>query len=83
RRFYWHPGIDPLALLRACGQWLLHGRIISGASTLTMQTARLLESIPHTLSGKLWQIGRALQLEWHLDKAEILQLYLQLAPYGG
>lgn len=83
RRFYWHPGIDPLALLRACGQWLRHGRIISGASTLTMQTARLLESIPHTLAGKVWQIGRALQLEWHLDKAEILQLYLQLAPYGG
>jgi len=83
RRFYWHPGVDPLALLRASWQWLRHGRIISGASTLTMQTARLLETIPHTLGGKLWQIARALQLEWHLGKREILSLYLHLAPYGG
>ena len=83
RRFYWHPGIDPLALIRASAQWIWYGEIISGASTLSMQTARLLEPIPRTLTGKLWQMGRALQLEWHFSKRDILKLYLQLAPYGG
>ena len=83
KRFYWHPGVDPLALLRASAQWLWHGEIISGASTLSMQTARLLEPIPRSLSGKLWQIGRALHLEWYFSKRDILKLYLQLAPYGG
>lgn len=83
RRFHYHPGVDPLALLRALGQWLRHGRIVSGGSTLTMQVARLLEPMPRTLTGKLRQMLRALQLEWHYDKDEILAMYLQLAPYGG
>jgi penicillin-binding protein 1C len=83
QRFYQHPGVDPLALARAFGQWLWHGRIVSGASTLTMQTARLLEPRPRTLGSKLIEMLRALQLEWHYDKQEILGLYLTLAPYGG
>ena len=83
KRFYRHPGVDPLALLRAVGQLIRHGRVVSGASTLTMQTARLLEPRPRTLAAKLIEMGRALQLEWRYDKAEILGLYLTLAPFGG
>lgn len=83
KRFYQHFGVDPLALVRALGQWLWHGRIVSGASTLTMQTARLLEPRPRTLAGKLREMLRALQLEWHYDKQQILSWYLTLAPYGG
>ncbi len=83
QRFYQHPGIDPLALLRAAGQWIWHGHVVSGASTLTMQVARMLTPIPHSLEGKVLQMLRALQLEWHLSKRQILGLYLGLAPYGG
>ena len=83
RRFHWHPGVDPLAVVRALGQWLSHGRVVSGASTLSMQTARLLEPRPRNLASKLLEMLRALQLEWHYDKAKILELYLTLAPYGA
>lgn len=83
RWFYAHPGVNPVALLRAGWQWLRHGRIISGGSTLTMQVARLLEPRPRTLGGKFQQVLRALQLEWHHDKREILALYLNHAPFGG
>ncbi|GAB6040451.1 penicillin-binding protein 1C [Endothiovibrio diazotrophicus] len=83
RRFPHHPGVDPLALLRAVGQWLAHGEVVSGASTLTMQTARLLEPRPRTLANKLREMLRALQLEWRYDKPQILAAYLTLAPYGG
>lgn len=83
RRFYSHPGVDPLALLRAVGQVASNGRVVSGASTLSMQTARLLEPRPRTLSAKLVEMLRALQLEWHYDKAQILDIYLTLVPMGG
>jgi penicillin-binding protein 1C len=83
RRFFHHPGVDPMAVLRAAWQNLRAGRVVSGASTLTMQTARLIGSRSRGLTGKLRQSLRALQLEWHLDKREILQLYLALAPFGG
>ncbi|MBL8698609.1 MAG: penicillin-binding protein 1C [Alphaproteobacteria bacterium] len=83
RRFAHHPGIDPLALLRAGVQAVTSGRVVSGGSTLTMQTARLLEPRPRTVGAKLIEIGRALQLETRLTKDEILQRYLTLAPYGG
>ncbi len=83
-RWFWHhPGINPLALLRAAWQNLHSGRIVSGGSTLTMQVARLLHPHRRSLLGKLTQILRALQLEWHLDKREILTLYLNRAPFGG
>jgi len=84
KRFYRHAGVDPVALLRAAGQAIWHGQVISGGSTLTMQTARLLEeSGTGTWAGKLRQMRVALALERQLDKADILSLYLARAPYGG
>jgi len=84
RRFRNHPGVDPLALLRAGAQSLAAGRVVSGGSTLTMQVARLVEQGPTgTLAGKLRQMRVALALERRLDKDAILSLYLTLAPYGG
>lgn len=83
-RWFWdHPGINPLSILRAAGQDLLSGKVISGGSTLTMQVARLLDPHPRTFGGKIRQVWRALQLEWHLSKEQILTLYLNRAPFGG
>lgn len=83
RHFAHHPGVNPWALLRAGQQWLGQGRIVSGGSTLTMQVARLLEPDTRSIAGKVRQILRALQLEAHLDKRQILTLYLERAPFGG
>ncbi|MDR9393228.1 MAG: penicillin-binding protein 1C [Roseovarius sp.] len=84
QRFYTHGGIDPLALLRAAGQALWHGRIVSGGSTLTMQVARLLEnSGTGRWRGKFRQMRVALALERRLSKRQILALYLTRAPFGG
>ena len=82
-RFSLHRGVDPLALARAVGSAALHGRPVSGASTLSMQTARLLEPRPRTLAAKAIEMARAVQLEARFSKREILALYLTLAPYGG
>ena len=83
-RWFWrHPGVNPWALLRAGKQWLLERRIVSGGSTLTMQVARILDPHTRTPWGKLKQLLRAVQLEVHLGKDEILELYLERAPYGG
>ncbi len=81
--FYYHPGFNPIAMLRAAGRNLLTGRRTSGASTITMQTVRLLEPRQRTYGSKLIELFRAVQLEWHFSKNEILQLYLNLIPYGG
>ncbi len=83
QRFESHIGVDPLAVLRAAGQWLMHGHVVSGASTLTMQAVRLLERRPRTLAAKVVESGEALALERRLDKDDILGLYLTLAPFGG
>jgi penicillin-binding protein 1C len=84
KRFYEHYGVDLLALGRAAFQLVKQGHIVSGASTLTMQVARLLEPREHrSLGAKLRQITRALELEQVLSKNEIISLYLTLAPYGG
>jgi len=83
RRFRQHPGVDPLALARAAGQWLRAGRVVSGGSTLSMQAARLLEPRPRTLRSKAIEIVRALQLEARYGKDEILGIWLTLAPMGG
>jgi penicillin-binding protein 1C len=83
RHFWHHPGVDPISLLRASVQDLRAGRIVAGGSTLTMQAARLLEPRPRTVRSKLIEIARALQLEWHFSKREILGIWLTLAPYGG
>ena len=74
KRFRSHHGIDPLALLRAAGQAIWNGRIVSGGSTLTMQVARLLEPRPaRRFSDKLAEMVRAVQLERQLSKDEILE----------
>jgi penicillin-binding protein 1C len=83
RRFYSHPGFDPLALVRAATQWARQGEIVSGGSTITMQVARLMELRPRGIITKLRQIARAVQLETRYSKPEILSLYLSLAPFGG
>jgi penicillin-binding protein 1C len=83
RWFYRHPGVNPLALGRAAWQNLRGGRVLSGGSTLSMQVARLLDPHARSYSGKLKQLWRTAQLEWHLSKDEILTLYLNRAPFGG
>ncbi len=83
RWFYSHPGVNPLALVRASWQNLRGARVVSGGSTLSMQVARLLDPHSRTLPGKFRQLWRTLQLEWHLSKDEILSLYLNRAPFGG
>lgn len=84
KRFHSHAGVDPRALLRAAGQAVVNGGVVSGGSTLTMQVARLIEDGPTgRWSGKLRQIRLALALERRLSKAQILTLYLTHAPYGG
>ena len=76
-RFYSHHGVDPRAILRAAWQSLRAGRVVSGASTLTMQTARLIEDGPTgEWGGKIRQMRLALALERRLSKREILNLYL-------
>lgn len=75
--------MNPFSVARAAWQDLTSGRVISGGSTLTMQVARLLDPHPKTFGGKIRQLWRALQLEWHLSKREILTLYLNRAPFGG
>ncbi len=84
KRFRDHWGVDPLATLRAAQQLVSERRIISGGSTLTMQVARLLEPrSERSLTAKLRQMVRAVQIERTLSKDEVLGLYLSLAPYGG
>ena len=88
-RWFWrHPGINPVAMLRAGVQVLGNRRIVSGGSTLTMQVARIIDpglrgTRTRSASGKLRQLLRALQLETHLSKRAILTLYLERAPFGG
>ncbi len=81
--FYYHPGINLLAMSRAFFMNILHMRRTSGASTITMQVARSLEPKKRTYWNKLREMFRALQLEWKYSKDEILQLYLNKVPYGG
>jgi penicillin-binding protein 1C len=83
RRFWKHPGIDPLSVIRACVQNIRLGRVFSGGSTLTMQLARLAEPKPRTLWSKLREMARALQFEVRLGKRRILEIYLNRTPCGG
>ena len=84
KRFPAHFGVDPLSLGRAAFQFVANGHIVSGASTVSMQVARLLEPREHrSLGAKLRQIVRAFELEHALGKDGVLSLYLTLAPYGG
>jgi penicillin-binding protein 1C len=83
RIFRWHPGVNPFSLIRAVWQRLRYGHVVSGGSTITMQVARIIQPTPRTIAGKFIQIARALQLECHYSKHEILSLYLNYAPMGG
>lgn len=88
RWFWYHPGVNPVALVRAAVQLAVGRRIVSGGSTLTMQVARIIDPKlrgkgTRSPGGKLRQILRALQLEAHLSKREILTIYLERAPFGG
>jgi penicillin-binding protein 1C len=83
RRFYRHFGVDPLAVLRAAWTDLRAGAVVSGASTIPMQVARLAEPHRRGVGGKLRECFRAFQLERRYSKRRLLELYLNLTPYGG
>jgi penicillin-binding protein 1C len=83
KHFYHHFGVDPVAVCRALFNNIFHLRRTSGASTITMQVARLLDPKPRTYLNKLVEMFRAMQLELHYSKDEILQMYLNLVPYGS
>ena len=78
--FYWHFGINPASIVRALYKNIIDGEVKSGASTITMQVARLLEPKERTYGNKLVEVFRALQLELKYSKEEILELYLSLLP---
>lgn len=83
RYFNWHFGINPFAIIRAAAANLRAGRVVQGGSTITMQVARMLQPKARTFGNKLVEAFRALQLEWHYSKEEILTFYFNMAPYGG
>lgn len=82
-RFWEHHGVDVISVGRAVGQNLVAGETVSGASTITMQLCRMLDDRPRTWEAKASESLRALQLEALWDKRQILQAYLNIAPYGG
>jgi len=82
RRFHDHHGVDWQAAFRAARDNLLYRRVVSGASTITMQLARLLQPIDRSWTGKLRQALWALRLEHHLGKQQILEQYLNRVPLG-
>jgi len=82
RRFYQHNGVDLRSAIRAARDNIAAGKIVSGASTLTMQTARLLRPAPRTWIGKARQTFWALRLDAQLSKARILETYLNRVPLG-
>lgn len=84
KRFFSHPGVDPIAAARAALQAARHGGVVSGGSTLSMQVVRLLTpDRSRTLLRKWREAGAALALERKVGKEGVLDLYLRLAPYGG
>ncbi len=83
RWFRWHFGVNPFAIFRAGLRNVFTGRRTSGASTITMQVVRLLNPQSRTYFHKFLEIFRAMQLEVHFSKDEILQFYLNLVPYGS
>ncbi len=82
RRFYWHLGIDPLAVIRAVGQNRRAGRTVSGASTITMQLARMIRKRGDGWQAKMGEAWDALLLEARLPKRRILEMYLNHVPFG-
>ena len=83
RQFYSHPGVNPFAILRAIKQNIASSKIVSGASTITMQVARLMQPKSRTYTNKFLEILQSLKIELKCSKEKILSLYLNHAPYGG
>ena len=83
RWFYHHFGINPISIAKALVTNIKAGRVVRGGSTITMQVARMMEPKPRTIRNKIIEMFRALQIEAHYSKDEILTLYLNMAPYGG
>ena len=83
KRFYTHPGVDGAAVVRALSSWKSEGRIVSGASTLTMQLVRQYKPRPRTFRSKIIESFEALRFELHYSKDEILEQYLTRISYGG
>lgn len=83
KRFYTHPGVDGAAVMRALKSWRSEGRVVSGASTLTMQLVRQYKPRPRTFQSKVIESFEALRFELHYSKAEILEQYLTRISYGG
>lgn len=81
-RFFEHPGVDPLSMARAFGQLVLERKLVSGASTLTQQLARTVETRPRTITGKLREMALALRIEASLSKTQILEQYLSRVEFG-
>lgn len=81
--FYWHLGINPVSLVKSLFRNVRSGKIESGASTITMQLVRMLEPRERTYINKLIEMFRAIQIELHFSKKEILEKYINLLPYGG
>lgn len=84
QRFFYHPGVDPIAILRAIKNNLQEGRIVSGGSTISMQVIRLaMDNDERSFWNKFVETLKALKLEWQYSKKEILALYASHAPFGG
>ncbi|MFW5782681.1 MAG: transglycosylase domain-containing protein, partial [Candidatus Muiribacteriaceae bacterium] len=83
KRFYYHPGVDPIAVLRAIITDIKAGKIVSGASTIPMQLVRLSENRDRTFLNKMIEMLKALRIDAYYSKRQILSLYLNNAPYGG
>ncbi|MBA3295745.1 MAG: transglycosylase domain-containing protein, partial [Acidobacteria bacterium] len=88
RRFWWHPGVDPVAMLRAARTNLAERRVVEGGSTISQQVAKLLLNRrsprrTRTWSAKIHEAVVALRLEHRLTKRELLAMYLNLAGYGN
>jgi penicillin-binding protein 1C len=84
RFFYWHPGINPVSIVRAIAGNIKAGEIVSGGSTITMQVARISKgNRPRTYREKITEMLSALKLELFRSKKEILEMYTSNAPFGG
>ncbi len=81
--FYWHLGFNPISIVRAFVSNASSGKRISGASTITMQIARLMEPAERSYFNKILEIFRAVQLEIYYSKKELLEIYLSNIPMGG
>jgi len=81
--FFYHPGVNPLSIARAIISNIKKGKIVSGGSTITMQIARMIEPKKRNLKSKIIEALRAIQLEFHFSKKKLLEIYLNITPYGG